>query len=144
MSGTGTANIPTKVKLTDERSLSNDEFAEQLLGEGKPVLIGGLSLIGRGGSIVYAISILQATSVGEDGTIEHLKGWCFFKGHPKLFGRNGFHYLDSAKGKLTALALPNTMTYVVAEVDSSLVEKEADKRELKEVINWSLPQISDG
>ena len=144
MTQSDTATVPAKVKLTEDKTLSNDEFVEQLLMEGKPVLMGGLSLIGEGGTMVLAISILQATSFGEDGTVEHLKGWCFYQGHPKLFGRNGFHYLDTARGKKTELAIPNTMTYVVAEVDPSLLEEKADKRELKEIINWTLPQISDG
>jgi hypothetical protein len=137
---------PSKVILAEDRPIHDSEFFGQLLLQGKPVLMGVLPLSGREGHIVSVVGIIQATSFTEDRKkAEHFQGWLFFKGHPKLIGRKGLHRIDASRSKKVKLTLQKSKgtTYIVAEVDPSLVEVDANKRELQEVIDWALTFIHD-
>lgn len=139
-----TGNVPDGIIPSPEPAehTSNDELAHQLLESGRPTLIAGLSLLGDMGYISATVAILQASEFNSEGQADQLKGWNFFSGHPdrKL---NKPQYLDLKAGKTTELAIPNTMVYFVAEVDTKLLDKNTDRKQLKKVIDYALTFVHD-
>lgn len=124
-----------------ETHLSNDELATQLIVRGTPVLIGGLSLVGELGYICRTVAIIQGLNLGSERK-GSLKGWNFFTGHPDS-SLNAPKYFDTARGIQTSWAIPNTITYFVAEADPELVQEGIDPNRLREVIDFTLTFIHD-
>lgn len=124
-----------------EKSLSVIELATQLMMGGTPTLIGGLSLLGESGYICRTVAILQVLK--PQSLVEgSLRGWNFFAGHPDL-SLNAPRYIDTARDIQTSLAIPNTITYFVAEADPELVEENVNPNRLQEIIDFTLTFIHD-
>ncbi len=134
---------PHKVKPFRGLSSQGDSGTIQLLQQGKPLLIGGVSLLGEKGYIVRTVCFIQSTGLDQDGKIAGLKGWSYFVNDFPGRKFSGLKHFDSSKGEIVELALPNTMTYFVGEIDISLLESSADQKELRAAANYAITFIHD-
>lgn len=141
--GRRSKNVLSKIKLISGPSVHNDAMATQLLSEGKPLLIGGLAIIGNEGYMVRTVCFLQQTGTNAEGEPTGLKGWSYFVDKWPDLKHSGFQHFDTTKNEVTELALPSYMSYVVAEIDTSLLEPSASKRELQAAADYAVTFIHD-
>ena len=122
------------------KARDNGELMMQILLAGKPFLVAGLSLIGEHGYIVRSVGIYEGVD-RTGNTFQGLRGWTVHAGHPK-HRLNRLRYIDSRQGDAN-LALPNTMVYLVGEVDPKLLDESADHAKVEKIIEYAMAQIHD-
>ena len=120
---------PTPVAAT-----SIDEAIAEIIESGKPVVFGGISLIGAKGYIVTEIGMTQI----KDG---NPRGWFLSLGHPDKDPPD-FVYADPDH-PLDDFPFPNTITYFVGVGDEQFLEKDAPQEELEAMARFVLAFISD-
>jgi len=140
---TGIFQKVKKVKFISGPSVHNDALAIQLLNEGKPLLIGGIAVLGDGGYIVRTVCFLQQIGKSSNKT-RNIKGWSYFVNQWPGLKQSGLQHFDSTKNEMpTQIALPNYMVYFIAEIDPSLLESDANQHELQEAANYAVTFIHD-
>lgn len=146
--------LPEGIIPTDNQGFSNSELSVKLAEEGKPFIVGGISLVDPGMAISYVVGIHQwklpegmtfdeiKEKSDTDGLRIDIKGWNYHYGGVRQ-GSGKYRYLDTLRGIETVLAIPNTMIYFIAEVESEFVEQTADQKKLKRIVEYTLKQIHD-
>lgn len=119
----------------DTRGMSTDDAVISLLEAGRVVVIGGFSLLGEKGLMVWLVSVLQKHE-------DNLRGWLFTSNHP---GEEGpaLDHVDSSIKPLEKLPVPNVMVYFVGETSEDRVRAEAPQDDIQNLVRFVLPFISD-
>lgn len=133
-------SLPPRPKCLKQPSglsvTSNDDVGIALMESGKGAALGGLSIIGEEGYMVFVISLLQSKN-------QELFGWLLTIGHPDKKGEFCLEVIDTTKKPLSELPFPNTMTYFVGEIDKKILKANTSQKELEDVARFIFSFISD-
>ena len=115
-----------------------DLMAVSLMGQGKAIAVVGFKSHGK--KVVYGAGVFQfKPTFDPDDTKQHLEGWSSdFQQKPDVL-HTSLRYVNTQETgeRITVLA---SRYYWVAEIDSELIKKNADKEKLEKLIQHGIQQ----
>jgi hypothetical protein len=127
--------MPEGVQPPDYKSYEAVFFLEEAFENKKPVVYGGLSILGE---TKYPVRIAIVMRPG----LLFPHGWAFIQGgSPEL--KQGLFRINLLNARHLISIAPNFKTYVAGEVDRSLTRSRADRKRVEEVLEWALSHIHD-